>query len=733
MAVIMGVLLIFLAYAMQGTYSAYTNMVVQQQQQHLLLISRAVAQNLQLYISEQLRTVSTLTQTPGFIDRMGEYYRTGDTAGIKEYVFSYTLSQQGVSRIYLLDQDGDQIFHYNQYPFLEEFDESELELKRYADPGMTGIGTVFSISEDHYGLTLINSIYGGSGHLGTMVCVMDMDMLYKQFVAPLNVGKLGYITVKDKNQTIIMHPDTKMIGFNYNRDIENLNSLSQYNSLKKMLGDQYTREEGTALYDDFSAGILPPQKEICAFSRVNLGGTSWYVSTAMPFSRAVGIENENLRRFGLLVSAILMIVVASGVIIYILQRNRQKLEIETRYLRDINSTLEELHQSREQVRHYQKLMTIGTLAGGIAHEFNNLLTPILGYSEFLMERIGKGGTYYGDLEEIYMAGNRAKEIVEQILPFSRKETDTMPFSSISVDVIVHDALKMIRLLIPANITLNERLNAAGLNVYGNATQIHQVLLNLYSNAYQAMDENGGILSVSTRRISAAKLPENYRKDGDSDFVEIVVEDTGCGMNEDVLHQIFNPFFSTKESGEGTGLGLSVVKNILMDHSGFILAKSSEGKGSCFSVYLPVTKVPAATLGVREETAVGAKGISVVLVDDDSHVLSYMKKRLIHKGYLVDIFTDPQEVLETMKGWPDKWEVAILDYMMPESKGTVLAVQMKKLNPKLSIILITGLVEREALQMKLDRMIDEIFVKPVKIEELTTAIDWMSEKRERGKK
>lgn len=726
--VLISALLFFLIYAMQNTYFAYTLMVVQQQQQHLLLISRAVAQNLQLYISEQLRTVSTLTQTPGFIDGMEAYYKTGEMAAIKEYVFSYTLShQQGLSRIYLLDRNGEQIFHYNQYPFLEEFDEQALDMKKYSESGVTGIGSVFRISDRHYGLALANSIYGGNGHLGTMISIIDMDVLYKEFVAPLNVDKLGYITVMNRRKTVIMHPKPEMITFSYQTDIPDIGTLPQYHSLNEMLNKQYSNEEGTAIYDAYFGGIMPPEKEICAFSRMNLGGTSWYVSAAMPYSEAVVIENENLQRFGILAGAVFMLVVAGGMIIYTLQKNRQKLQIETRYLRDINSTLEELHQSREEVRHYQKLMTIGTLAGGIAHEFNNLLTPIMGYSEFLMEQIGKNNPYYDDIEEIFAAGTKAKEIVEQILPFSRKETDSVVFSAICIDVIVHDALKMIRLLIPSNIVLQENLCAAGVNVYGNATQLHQILLNLYSNAYQSMDENGGTLTVQTKKIVSQALPEKYRGVAEADFVEIIVEDTGCGMTDEVLHQIFNPFFTTKGSGEGTGLGLSVVKNILMNHNGFIIAQSRKTIGSRFFVYLPVTDVPVVKTGYRKKKEEKVRELGLLLVDDDRRVLRYLKKRLAHTGYRVDAYTDAGEALRELEEQPGRWDVAVLDYMMPKYKGTTLAQLMKKLRPTLGIIMITGMVERDALQMKLDGLIDHIIIKPLKFEELLTTLDWLTKK------
>lgn len=724
LAAVMAGILAFLAFAMYNTYFAYTHMIIQQQQQHLLLITHAVSQNMELYLADQSRQISILTQTPGFLDAMEEHYRTGKKAQIKEYIFSYMLSdRQGPSRMYILNSNGEQIFHYNQYPFLEEFDEGLLKLGSSASESMSGIGSVFQISENHYGITLINSVYGGNGYLGTVVSVYDMEDIYKKFVAPLNVGNLGYIMVKDSQGTVIMHPVTRMLGFNVWEDIEGIDSLSQYGSLCDMLAQQYTWEEGTAIYYSFSNGIMPPDKEISAFSRMNLWGTSWYISAVMPYSQAVELEVDNLRRFSLLFSSILLVVVASGAIIYILMRNRQKLKLETRYLKEINSTMEALYQSREEARHYQKLTTMGTLAGGIAHEFNNLLTPIIGYSEFIREQIGEDSEFYEDIEEIQKAGTRAKEIVEQILPFSRKETDTAEFKSINLDVIIRDALKMIGFIMPSNIRLEEYLEDNGANVYGNATQIHQILLNLYSNGIQSMEETGGVLTVSTRRVRTEELPENYREMPGTDYVEILIADTGCGMDGELLRQIFNPFFTTKATGEGTGLGLSVVKDILINHGGFIRVESEVGRGSRFYIYLPVSAgkitIQAAMTEVKREPAVK---LSLVLIDDEERVVRYLTKRLERKGYRVDGYTDPANAIRDMESSPGRWNVAVIDYMMPQFKGTALAQRMKIRQPGMGIIMITGLVETSALQMWKDGVIECILVKPVNFDELFRAID-----------
>lgn len=719
-AALLAGLLSALLFAVYNTYDAYTQMMIAQQQQHLLITARAVSQNLSLYLSEQLRNVEILTQTPGFLAQFHTYYETGDQKGLKEYVLSYMLSQnQGVSRLYLLDQNGDEVFRYNQYPFLESFDESVLHLDQLAEGRQTGLGSAFRISPQHYGLTMVNSITDGSDYLGAVVSVLDMDALYQQYMAPLQ-GTVDII-VKNERGTVIMHPESEMLTFNYFRDIQGLDTLPEYESLWDMLQLQYQQEEGVAIYRACSGGILPEREEISAFSRMNLSGTSWYISAVMPYSQVVRMVNENLNRFAFLVTVIFVLIASSILIIYGLQKNRQKLQIETRYLRDMNRTLEELHESREQVRHYQKLQTIGALAGGIVHEFNNLLTPIMGYSEFLKQQLGPENEYYEDIDEIYKAGGRAKEIVDQILPFSRRETDSTQYNVVNLNAVIWDALKMVRMLLPSSVRLVVKPYSGPINIYGSATQIHQVLLNLCTNAYQAMEATGGTLTVATRRVFQDQLPEQYHPVAEGEFVRLEVSDTGCGIPPEMLSRIFDPFFTTKAAGDGTGLGLSVVQNILISHGGFIEAESTVGRGSRFLVYLPVTsQLPAAV--AQEESGGGRTGMgSVLLVDDEVRVVRYFKRRLVHQGYQVDTFTDPAEVLNAFRSNPGQWDLLIVDEAMPKLRGTALLQHMKQQNHSLRVILVTGLVGDSAIRLHAERQIDEILTKPVEFEALAEAV------------
>lgn len=719
-AALLAGLLSALLFAVYNTYDAYTQMMIAQQQQHLLITARAVSQNLSLYLSEQLRNVEILTQTPGFLTQFHTYYETGDQKGLKEYVLSYMLSQnQGVSRLYLLDQNGDEVFRYNQYPFLESFDESVLHLDQLAEGRQTGLGSAFRISPQHYGLTMVNSITDGSDYLGAVVSVLDMDALYQQYMAPLQ-GTVDII-VKNERGTVIMHPESEMLTFNYFRDIQGLDTLPEYESLWNMLQLQYQQEEGVAIYRACSGGILPEREEISAFSRMNLSGTSWYISAVMPYSQVVRMVNENLNRFAFLVTVIFVLIASSILIIYGLQKNRQKLQIETRYLRDMNRTLEELHESREQVRHYQKLQTIGALAGGIVHEFNNLLTPIMGYSEFLKQQLGPENEYYEDIDEIYKAGGRAKEIVDQILPFSRRETDSTQYNVVNLNAVIWDALKMVRMLLPSSVRLVVKPYSGPINIYGSATQIHQVLLNLCTNAYQAMEVTGGTLTVATRRVFQDQLPEQYHPVAEGEFVRLEVSDTGCGIPPEMLSRIFDLFFTTKAAGDGTGLGLSVVQNILISHGGFIEAESTVGRGSRFLVYLPVTsQLPAAA--AQEESGGGRTGMgAVLLVDDEVRVVRYFKRRLVHQGYQVDAFTDPEEALNAFRSNPGQWNLLIVDEAMPKLRGTALLQHMKQQNHSLRVILVTGLVGDSAIRLHAERQIDEILTKPVEFEALAEAV------------
>jgi signal transduction histidine kinase len=262
------------------------------------------------------------------------------------------------------------------------------------------------------------------------------------------------------------------------------------------------------------------------------------------------------------------------------------LEIETKYLKELNKTWEALIKSEARLRHSQKLQTIGTLTSGIAHEFNNLLSPILGYSEILLQSTDHTDSMHEDLREINKSALRAKEIIQQILVFTRNDNTNFVAKTVRVDNVVRECTKLIKSILPNNIEVIENIISSE-TILGSSTQLQQVLLNLYTNSYHAMKEAGGILELNVVEADVYDALSQELNVPEGRYIKIQVKDNGTGMDEETLSQIFDPFFTTKEAGEGTGLGLSVVYGIIKSHNGSIVVKSELNSGTSVEIYLPI--------------------------------------------------------------------------------------------------------------------------------------------------
>lgn len=384
-----------------------------------------------------------------------------------------------------------------------------------------------------------------------------------------------------------------------------------------------------------------------------------------------------------------------------------------------NITDRELLKKREfelqrQLFQAQKMESIGTLAGGIAHDFNNILAAIIGFTQLSLEAAEKDTPIEENLQEVFSAGIRAKNLVNQILTFARKTDEEI--EPLQPYIILKEVSKFIRSSIPTTIEIRQNIKSDSF-IIGNPIQIHQVLMNLCTNSAQAMEDKGGLLELDIRDIhiqSGQTLPEKGLKEGK--YIQIKVSDTGTGVPPEILDSIFEPYFTTKDPGEGTGLGLSVVQGIVASHGGKITADSVRGKGMTFTIHLPISKgIKSGHPDKPEELQGGSERI--LFIDDEEAVVKVGKKMLELLGYTVDTKTDIAEALSLFKSKTDEFDLVITDMTMPNMTGDKLAIEIKNIKPDIPIILCTGYSKMIKDKPLAEYGIKALIYKPIEIAEL----------------
>lgn len=379
---------------------------------------------------------------------------------------------------------------------------------------------------------------------------------------------------------------------------------------------------------------------------------------------------------------------------------------------------DEKFQLQKQLRRSQKLETIGTLAGGIAHDFNNILTPIIGYTEMALMELDEDKPMHQDLSNSLKAAYRARDLVEQILMFSKRiEKERQP---ISVHIILKEVMSLMRSTIPTTIKIVQDIDSNCDMVFADASQIHQVIVNLYTNAWHAM-ENGGTLTVSLKQISAdAEFSRRHPLLHGSEYVCLTVSDTGHGMDEMTKERIFEPFFTTKSVDRGTGLGLSVAHGIIQSYNGDIQVVSTPGKGSTFYIYLPVVKSKTIEKPAGVLTDLDGNE-NILIVDDDKEIGRMLKRMLGNFGYNVETYSSSIKALQEIKDNRNKYNLVISDLTMPGLTGVQLSDEIEKINPDIPVILITGYGDKLLSSAKESKIIRMVIEKPILMNELAISI------------
>ncbi|WDP90879.1 MAG: response regulator [Desulfobacter sp.] len=390
--------------------------------------------------------------------------------------------------------------------------------------------------------------------------------------------------------------------------------------------------------------------------------------------------------------------------------NQERIRLEAR---------EEKKRLEKRLQHFQRMEAIGTLAGGIAHDFNNILFPILGYSELLLQDLAGGSPEYEMMKQIYQAAGRARDLTRQILTFSRQTE--MENTAVSFQSIVKEALKLLRASVPRTIEIHQKIDKDCPPVLGDATLLHQIIMNLCTNAFHAVEETDGSFEVSLKPVEVPALPEpGFENLSPGHHIRLTVSDNGPGMDEETLTKIFDPYFTTKSEGKGTGLGLAVTYGIVQKLNGEIKVYSETGQGTTFQVFLPVADFTPNNENLPDPAISGGVG-RVLLVDDEESITTLGTRFLEKYGYSVTAFTDSRKALEAFARAPHAFDIVVTDMTMPRMTGDILAARLKELRRDIPVILCTGFSEKISSNKYKESVINAFLMKPISIKDIHQTI------------
>jgi signal transduction histidine kinase/DNA-binding response OmpR family regulator len=400
-----------------------------------------------------------------------------------------------------------------------------------------------------------------------------------------------------------------------------------------------------------------------------------------------------------------------------LRNDEGRIQAAIQMMEDITESV----SVEKKLRQAQKLESLGTLAGGIAHDFNNILSAILGFTELALDKTPKPGPLEDNLREIHRAGIRAVELVRQILTFSRK-TEPPVRGPLRIDLILKEALKLLRATLPTTIEINLSIEKNRDCVIAEPTQIHQIIMNLCTNASHAMGPEGGVLSINLEQVVLDRqFTEKNPGLIPGPYLKLSVSDTGCGMTPEIIESIFDPYFTTKDLGEGTGLGLSLVLGIVRECGGDIFVESTPGKGTIFTLYFPSVKEADVKNRLPEEAPVPVGRERILVVDDEAPILKLLQRSLEQLGYHITTEQDGARALALIQNTTEAFDLVISDMTMPKITGSQLAAKLKVLYPDLPFILCTGYSKLMTEEKIAEMGISALLIKPVSIRKLAETV------------
>lgn len=695
MSFVMAIVLIVFSCLVFSIWKEYKEAIINNQKKQMLLTTQTMGDNLKAFIEGYQEDINSLCAM-----EEANYKRTGvkNWNVLAEYVNFHT---RYVYDAILEDKDGKLLKSFHGYGVKQVY-------------SITGINDEMSfrqckLENGEMYLLVKKELPDGN----SVSIVINTKSYYDSLVSNIRLGTNGYVVIKDSDGIILVHPQKTQWGINVISGRQVMFPNTDLTSLEKMIARQNRGETGVAEYYSYwwaDPGV-PEVKKISAFSPAFIGGGFLVVSAVIDYNDIYIPVAAGFFKIGLVSLGIVAVVL--GMVFYIgalwLQKRKDREEIA--YLLELNKILEEMHQSEETIAHQQRLQIMGTMTGGIAHEFNNLLTPIMGYAELLMLDLPDESESYDNAMEIYEASAKAKEIIQQISSLSRKNMETA-YKSIGAAKVLRRAVKMVISVCPTNVHVEEEIFLSEECFLGNETQMNQVILNICVNAIHAIGHTEGMIKIKANKVRPYDL-EQFKQSSVSgewsSYIRIDISDNGEGMSEEVLKQIFDPFFTTKKNGAGTGLGLSLVEQIIHSHKGYIFAESSAGNGSVFHIFLPVIEQKEQEVSQTIETD-NDGALRLLIIDDNPKVLKLLEKNFSKLKVTIFSCMNFEEARKTLK--EQEVDAVVSEQYVAGKSGTDFCMSLQGSYPELIRIIMADRVTKEIVEAKQRKIIDDYIDKPV---------------------
>lgn len=669
----------------------YRDEIMENQKEQLLITSEILAENMELSLSEyqdNLVFLSSMSETQPEKELYGRYLET--KGGLE-------------SDIFWEDAKGKLIGSVNG-----------LMLKNpLLVTGISGEESVFQYEEESGRKYLVfKKRLEGNRYLCLAV---DEEQYYRQLISGIQIGTNGYIMVKNSQGMILMHPEAEQWGIHVIEGRRKLYPDLDYSSLEAMVKEQCSGSKGISEYYSYWWGSpsMSRVKKISAYAPVEIGQDFWVISSVVEYDDFCKPIEAGFRKVSLLFIGTLAALAILAAVVGKLLFDRKRAMEEIVALRELNEKLEKIHQGEEMLAHQQRLQVMGTMTGGIAHEFNNFLTPIMGYAELLMMELPEESDAYDSAREIYEASEKAKDVIRQIASLSRRNVETV-YRSIEAGKLCSRALKMVESICPVQIHLEKEIDLGSACILGNATQINQVILNICVNAVHAIGQQEGYIRIQAKCVDSRELLKipALESTGISEewkqYMRICIADNGCGMDAETLRQIFIPFYTTKKAGEGTGLGLALAEQIVTSHRGYIYAESEPGKGAVFSIFLPVMEAGKE----KEAMHCGRRGeLKLVIADDNVKILQMLSKSF-SKLKNLEIFTcrEKKELHRLLED--ENPDVLVIDASIENGSGVDFCMSVQGKYPDMLKLVMVDYFTKEIVEAKQKKVIDGYLAKPV---------------------